>query len=127
MAGSATVSKAAAAAGVKTALGGQAAKTGAASAIGITGGLFQSAFNKLTEEVPYSSSAETMTIHEFRTKYLTSGIYLITLKIEFSRELANQYLNRRELKGQMLYTYKNFPLFGAALAQEGFLKASVIS
>ena len=116
---------------VATAIATEGMSIAAAAAVkvgaGLAGGMAQMAANELTKEVPYRETTQTMTIHEFKHKYLSSGERPISLRIEFSSELRNQYLNKRELKGQMLYSYANFSALGKALAQKGFFKASVIS
>lgn len=110
-----------------------AAATATRAGIGLAGGLAQMAANKLMETPYYQEFSETMTINEFRKKYMISGERPISLELEYNQELANQYRNKRELKGPMLYTYKNVECFGSLLVTQPsepkghFLKASVIS
>ena len=106
---------------------GEVAVAGIKAGIGLAAGMSQMATNILTKRVPYQENFKTMSIYEFKHKYWLSGNRPLSAKIEFSRELANQYLNKKELKGPMLYTYANFERFGKVLSQTGLLKASVVS
>jgi len=112
---------------------GAVASTAMKAGINVAGGIAQVAANELMKTPNYSEVTENMTISEFRHKFQFGKTRPISLELEYNQELANQYLNKRELKGPMLYTYKNLGNFGDLLVQqptdkEGhFLKASVIS
>ncbi|RIA80579.1 hypothetical protein C1645_838435 [Glomus cerebriforme] len=102
-----------------------AAAGGAAAKIGT--GILQTAANQLMESPRYEETTHMMSFNEFRHKYLFSKDRPISLRLEYHQGLANQFLNRRELKGNMNYDYTQLQFFGYALAQKDFLKASVIS
>jgi len=67
------------------------------------------------------------TMYQFQHRYRLSGVYPLSLRIEYNQNLLNQYRNRRTLKGKMTYDYFNSMTFGEFLDSPGFLKASVIS
>ncbi|MCE8163506.1 MAG: hypothetical protein I3273_06930 [Candidatus Moeniiplasma glomeromycotorum] len=106
-----------------------ATKAGAA----IAGGLAQQAANELMNSPSYHESTQSMTISEFRHKFQHSKSRPISLELNYNQELANQYENKRELKGPMLYTYKNLGNIGKLFVQQStdpnghFIKCSVVS
>src|SRR5207245_5838841 len=95
--------------------------------------LVQTAANELMSSPTYHESTQSMTISEFRHRFQHSKSRPISLDLSYNQELANQYENKRELKGPMLYTYKNFDSIGNILCQQStdptghYIKASVIS
>ena len=99
--------------------------------IGLAGGIAQLATNHLMHTPQYSETTHTMSFNEFRHKYLLSGTNPISLDLDYNQELANQYLNKRELKGPMLYSYRNLTVGDLLVRQPAhpshFLKASIVS
>jgi hypothetical protein len=67
------------------------------------------------------------TFYQFWHRYIMGGKYPISLRIEFSQILLNQYRAKRSLKGKMTYDYYNSLSFGNILNSPGFLKSSIIS
>lgn len=117
-----------------TATGGASLAATAAikAGVGLAGGLAHLASNHLLSTPQHQEIRETMSFNEFRHKYLFSKTKPISLLIEYNQELANQYLNKRELKGPMLYSYRNFGQLGALFVKQTahssfYLKASVVS
>ncbi|CAG8611879.1 7372_t:CDS:1 [Ambispora leptoticha] len=109
-----------------------AATVAAKAGVGLAGGMAQLAANHLMHTPQYSETKETMSFNEFRHKYVLSGSRPISLELEYNRDLANQYLNKRELKGPMLYSYRNYQYFGNLLTRQPsnpsyLLKASIIT
>lgn len=125
-----TVATTVAAVAVTASTGGAAAPIATAAAkagVALAGGMAQTAVNKLLSGADYSETSESMSIHQFKHKYLTSKTRPISLRVEYVQELCNQYRNRRELKGEMTYSYFNTLEFGFYLSQKGLLKASIVS
>ena len=112
---------------------GAVASAAISAGVNAVGGMAQLAANNLMSSPSYSETSQTMSINEFRHKILFGKAQPISLELEYNQELANQYLNKRELKGPMLYIYKNFENIGDILTKQPtdpngyFLKASVIS
>ncbi|CAJ0747185.1 1474_t:CDS:2 [Entrophospora sp. SA101] len=120
----ATYAGGATAAGAKGKVAKKLAATSARAVVGAAGGMAQLAHNELMTTPTYSETTHTMTFHEFRHKYLFSKDRPISLWVEYNQELANQYRNKRELKGPMFYNYTNLDFLGRVLSQKDFLKAS---
>lgn len=67
------------------------------------------------------------TFFQFWHRYILSGKYPLSLRIEFNQNLLNQYKKKRALKGIMTYDYYNSLNFGEFLNTPGFFKSSIIS
>ncbi|MCE8163397.1 MAG: hypothetical protein I3273_04930 [Candidatus Moeniiplasma glomeromycotorum] len=67
------------------------------------------------------------TMFQFQHRYRLSGVYPLSLRIEYNQNLLNQYRARRALKGEMTYDYFTLMTFGDFLDSPGMLKASIIS
>lgn len=67
------------------------------------------------------------TFYQFESRWQNSGYYPLGLRIQFNKDLLNQYRNRKELKGSPGYEYFNSENFGEILSVPGFLQASIIS
>jgi len=112
---------------------GAVASAAISAGVNAVGGMAQLAANNLMSSPSYSENSQTMSFNEFRHKILFGKSQPISLELEYNQELANQYLNKRELKGPMLYTYKNLENVGDILTKQPtdpnghFLKVSVVS
>ncbi|CAI2162574.1 17836_t:CDS:10 [Funneliformis geosporum] len=63
------------------------------------------------------------TFYQFWHRYILSGKYPLSLRIEFNQNLLNQYKKKRKLKGKMTYDYYNSLNFGGEILNfPGFLK-----
>jgi len=110
-----------------TAKASRSIKAAAISAsIGAAGSMAGTALN---HSLSYSSTEtkESMSIHEFKHKYLSSKARPLNMRLEWNQQSFNQYANNRELFGVYRNDTFNEKNLGSLLNTEGFCKLIINS